>query len=368
MTVPREPRDGARTSTAPTPPTGTPHRPGARPVPRPRRARRTSWPASMSGGQQQMLALAMTLLHDPEVLLIDELSLGLAPVVVQELLRVVERLKAEGMTIVIVEQSLNVALSIADRAVFLEKGQVRFEGPAAELAERDDLARGRVPRDGGRLMVAVIATLFTRSSSSTALITGLDLSGCWRWASCSIYRATRVINFAVGNMGLVGAGLFVLLVVKYDVPFWLGAVDRARRRDALRRDHRADRDPPAVQRAAGHRARRHHRRRPALARRSSSRIPTSTTAAPRSRRRSARPGRRRRHPDHRRRSSSILVVVPIVADRARLVPEPHHVRQDASRRRPRTPTWPGCRASAPSVVSLFVWAVAGGLSPRSRYR
>ena len=82
-----------------------------------------------------------SLLHDPEVLLIDELSLGLAPLVVQELLGVVERLKAEGMTIVIVEQSLNVALSIADRAVFLEKGQVRFEGPAAELAERDDLAR-----------------------------------------------------------------------------------------------------------------------------------------------------------------------------------------------------------------------------------
>ena len=89
----------------------------------------------------KMLALAMVLLHDPEVLAIDELSLGLAPLLVQELLGVVERLKAEGMTIIIVEQSLNVALSIADRAVFLEKGQVRFSGPAAELAERDDLAR-----------------------------------------------------------------------------------------------------------------------------------------------------------------------------------------------------------------------------------
>jgi len=97
--------------------------------------------SSLSGGQQQMLALAMILLHDPEVLAIDELSLGLAPLVVQELLGVVERLKAEGMTIILVEQSLNVALSVADRAVFLEKGQVRFSGPAAELAERDDLAR-----------------------------------------------------------------------------------------------------------------------------------------------------------------------------------------------------------------------------------
>lgn len=95
----------------------------------------------LSGGQQQMLALAMALLHEPEVLLIDELSLGLAPVVVQELLEVVERLKAQGQTMVIVEQSLNVALAFADRAIFMEKGIVRFEGPARELAERDDLAR-----------------------------------------------------------------------------------------------------------------------------------------------------------------------------------------------------------------------------------
>ena len=95
----------------------------------------------LSGGQQQMLALAMALMHEPEVLLIDELSLGLAPVVVQELLGVVERLREGGQTMVIVEQSLNVALAFADRAIFMEKGRIRFEGPAQELAERDDLAR-----------------------------------------------------------------------------------------------------------------------------------------------------------------------------------------------------------------------------------
>ena len=96
---------------------------------------------SLSGGQQQMLALAMTLVQEPDVLLIDELSLGLAPVIVQDLLRVVEELKAEGQAMVIVEQSLNVALAFADRAVFMEKGQVRFSGPAQELLERGDLAR-----------------------------------------------------------------------------------------------------------------------------------------------------------------------------------------------------------------------------------
>ncbi len=96
---------------------------------------------SLSGGQQQMLALARVLMQEPEILLIDELSLGLAPVVVQRLLELVDRLRARGQTMVIVEQSLNVALAISDRAIFLEKGTVKFEGDAQELLERDDLAR-----------------------------------------------------------------------------------------------------------------------------------------------------------------------------------------------------------------------------------
>ena len=95
----------------------------------------------LSGGQQQMLALARVMLHEPDILAIDELSLGLAPAVVHELLETIDRLKDSGQTMIIVEQSLNVALAVADRAVFLEKGQVRFEGSARELAERDDLAR-----------------------------------------------------------------------------------------------------------------------------------------------------------------------------------------------------------------------------------
>ena len=88
-----------------------------------------------------MLALARVLIHEPEVLLIDELSLGLAPVVVQRMLELVDRLKARGQTMLIVEQSLNVALAISDRAIFLEKGEVKFEGSAQDLMNRDDLAR-----------------------------------------------------------------------------------------------------------------------------------------------------------------------------------------------------------------------------------
>ncbi|GJM37654.1 MAG: hypothetical protein DHS20C19_10210 [Acidimicrobiales bacterium] len=95
----------------------------------------------LSGGQQQMLALARVMLHEPDLLIIDELSLGLAPTVVQDLLGHIDTLRAAGQTMIIVEQSLNVALAISDRAIFLEKGQVRFEGSAQELAERDDLAR-----------------------------------------------------------------------------------------------------------------------------------------------------------------------------------------------------------------------------------
>ncbi len=97
--------------------------------------------SSLSGGQRQLLALAQVLITEPDVLIIDELSLGLAPVMVEQLVGIIEELKAQGQTIIIVEQSLNVAMVVADRAVFLEKGHVRFDGDMAELVERDDLAR-----------------------------------------------------------------------------------------------------------------------------------------------------------------------------------------------------------------------------------
>lgn len=95
----------------------------------------------LSGGQQQQLALAMALVHQPQVLIVDELSLGLAPLVVRQVVSLLRGWRAEGMTMIVVEQSLHVALALADRAVFLEKGRVRFEGAAAELAARPELAR-----------------------------------------------------------------------------------------------------------------------------------------------------------------------------------------------------------------------------------
>ena len=96
---------------------------------------------NLSGGQQQMLGLAQAFICRPRLLMIDELSLGLAPTIVQQLLDIVRAIHAQGTTVVLVEQSVNVALSLCERAIFLEKGEVRFEGKTADLLEREDVLR-----------------------------------------------------------------------------------------------------------------------------------------------------------------------------------------------------------------------------------
>ena len=103
--------------------------------------RRNAAAADLSGGQQQMLALGMAFIARPRVLLIDELSLGLAPVIVGQLLPIVRRLAADGVAVVLVEQSVNVALTVATRAYFMERGRIRFSGPTADLLARPDLLR-----------------------------------------------------------------------------------------------------------------------------------------------------------------------------------------------------------------------------------
>jgi ABC-type branched-subunit amino acid transport system ATPase component len=103
--------------------------------------RRSQLAGKLSGGEQQQLAMAKALLLEPQLLCIDELSLGLAPVVVGELMDIVRKLHDDGITLVVVEQSLNIAAELCDRAIFLEKGAVRFEGRTADLLEQDDIAR-----------------------------------------------------------------------------------------------------------------------------------------------------------------------------------------------------------------------------------
>ena len=97
--------------------------------------------ANLSGGQQQQLALTMAMLTRPRLLMIDELSLGLAPVVVEQLAETVREVARAGTTIILVEQSINVALTLADTAYYMEKGVIRFSGPTKDLLARPDLLR-----------------------------------------------------------------------------------------------------------------------------------------------------------------------------------------------------------------------------------
>jgi branched-chain amino acid transport system ATP-binding protein len=93
----------------------------------------------LSGGEQQMLTIARTLMLNPELLLLDEPSEGLAPLVVDQLLERIAALKRQGLTILLAEQGVDFSLSLADRVYVLEKGAVRFAGPAAQLRDDADL-------------------------------------------------------------------------------------------------------------------------------------------------------------------------------------------------------------------------------------
>ena len=103
--------------------------------------RRNQNAATLSGGEQQMLGLSKALILEPRLLLIDELSLGLAPVIVGQLLEMVRQINAAGTAVVLVEQSVNIALGLVAHAYFMEKGEIRFDGAASDLLARDDLLR-----------------------------------------------------------------------------------------------------------------------------------------------------------------------------------------------------------------------------------
>lgn len=96
---------------------------------------------SLSGGEQQMLSLAQAFIARPKILMIDELSLGLAPLLVQQLMEIVKQINDQGTTIVLVEQSVNVALTVARHAYFMEKGEIVFDGKTDELLGRTDILR-----------------------------------------------------------------------------------------------------------------------------------------------------------------------------------------------------------------------------------
>jgi len=110
--------------------------------------RRRQLAGTMSGGEQQMLAIGRALMANPKLLLLDEPSMGLAPLVVQEIFRVLELLRREnGTTILLVEQNAKAALKLADRGYVLETGKVILEGPAEELMENAEVKRAYLGKD-----------------------------------------------------------------------------------------------------------------------------------------------------------------------------------------------------------------------------
>ena len=104
--------------------------------------RRTQMAGTLSGGEQRMLSLARVLASPPKLLIVDELSLGLAPIVVEEVYATLQRIRAEGTALLIIEQHVRHALEVADEAVILHQGRVAFTGPAEGLVERADLLNG----------------------------------------------------------------------------------------------------------------------------------------------------------------------------------------------------------------------------------
>ena len=103
------------------------------------RERRSQLAGSLSGGEQQMLAIARSLMGRPRLLLLDEPSLGLAPKLVAEVMAILRQLHREGLTILLVEQNAQAALAIADRGVVLQSGNVSLSGSATELLAHEDL-------------------------------------------------------------------------------------------------------------------------------------------------------------------------------------------------------------------------------------
>ncbi len=165
--------------------------------------------ANLSGGQQQMLALGMALLSQPKLLLIDELSLGLAPLVVGQLAALVREIAAGGTTVILVEQSVNVALTMATTAHFMERGRIRFSGPAEELLERPDLLRavflaeGETARaNGSPNGSAAVDSGPSRAIAQADAIPALELTGVTR--RFGGISATEDVTFSVAPGELVG--------------------------------------------------------------------------------------------------------------------------------------------------------------------
>ncbi len=114
--------------------------------------RRDQWAGTLSGGEQQMLAIGRALMSRPQLILLDEPSLGLSPLLVQEIFAILRSIHADGVTLLLVEQNARVALAVAQRALVMERGRFVLDGTAAEVAADPDVQEfylGVAGEDGG---------------------------------------------------------------------------------------------------------------------------------------------------------------------------------------------------------------------------
>ena len=165
--------------------------------------RRSQMAGTMSGGEQQMCAIGRALMSDPKLLLLDEPSAGLAPVVVQQVFELVKRIRASGLTVLIVEQNVQQVLKVVDRAYLLEAGTIRASGTSEEMLSTDTIKQAYLgyrhdPESGHRfserscLRIAGRARCRHFSTSSTSICwkpwsTASCSAACWRcWRSGSI--------------------------------------------------------------------------------------------------------------------------------------------------------------------------------------
>ena len=172
---------------------------------------------TLSGGEQQMLALARAMMARPKLLMMDEPSLGIAPIVVQSIFRTLQELKGTGVAMLLVEQNISLALDLADRAYVLRTGAVSLSGTGA--AAQGGLRQGRRRLSRG---AAMSPSLYVGQQVINAISLG-SLYALVAIGLSMVFGILRMANFAHGDMMMVGA--FATLVLgAVGVPFWIAAL------------------------------------------------------------------------------------------------------------------------------------------------
>ena len=170
------------------------------------RERRNTPSTALSGGQQQMVAIGRSLMSNPRILLCDELSLGLAPIVIRDIYAALAEIKTRGTSVVLVEQDLAHAMSVADRAYCFMEGRVSLTGRPQDLT----------PRRHSRRLFRIVSAC---SAGSTRILQGVLLGGLYSLYATGlsvIFGIMRLVNLAHGDLIVLGAFLIAGAFVAWE--------------------------------------------------------------------------------------------------------------------------------------------------------